>query len=117
MRRPARPPSDPAASIGMTTGAFFDRQRASEEFAPPVLFRLLRRFEVRRVDVAARLLPPGQALLDVGCGDGELERRLADRYTRIVAGDVAPTAVREAKQKLEGLRLDNQISFRVIDAN
>ena len=101
----------------MTAGTFFDRQHTAEELELPLLFRLLRRFEVRRVDVAVRLLPPGEALLDIGCGDGELARRVANRYTRVVATDVAPAAVAGAEHALEGFTFRDRIRFLVLDAN
>jgi SAM-dependent methyltransferase len=99
------------------TAGFFDRQQASDQLTPSLLFRLLRRFEVRRVDTAAAMLPRGGALLDVGCGDGELERQVSNRHTRIVAVDVAPAVVAEAARNTQDLDVGGGITFSVIDAN
>jgi SAM-dependent methyltransferase len=52
-----------------------------------------------RREVASSLLPGGEALLDIGCGDGELAARAAGRYARIVAADISPSVVREAAHR------------------
>lgn len=40
------------------------------------------------------LPPPGRLTVDVGCGEGRLDRELADRGYRVVGVDVSPTLVR-----------------------
>jgi methionine biosynthesis protein MetW len=63
------------------------------------------------VEVAARLLPGGERLLDVGCGSGELEARLLGRYQKVVATDISPEALRTAEVRAKGAE------FRTLDAN
>jgi SAM-dependent methyltransferase len=91
---------------------FFDRQHEAELLPLPLHFRLLRRFEVQRVAVAERLIPSGRALLDVGCGDGELERRVASRFEKIVATDVSEAALADARSK----RPPSNVEWRAVDA-
>jgi SAM-dependent methyltransferase len=78
---------------------FFDSQHHEDQLPLPVHYRLLRRFEVTREEVAAALLTGGDALLDVGCGDGEVIARVADRYSAIVGADISPAVVREAARQ------------------
>lgn len=80
----------------MKASDFFDAQHADDLLPLPLHYRLLRRFEVSREEVAASLLPGGAALLDIGCGDGELAARVAGRYRRVVAADISPVAVAAA---------------------
>ena len=99
----------------MTSRDFFDDQHTSEQLPLPLYFRLLRRWEVTRTEVAAALLPVADRLLDIGCGDGALALQVRDRYRLIVATDVSPAAVEQAKRAAHdvGATLD----FRVLDAN
>lgn len=78
---------------------FFDAQHGEDLLPLPLHYRLLRRFEVTREEVAASLLPGGEALLDIGCADGEVIARVADRYRRIVGADISPAVVQEAAQR------------------
>jgi methionine biosynthesis protein MetW len=78
---------------------FFDAQHADDRLPLPSGYRMLRRFEVSRADVAANLLPAGASLLDVGCGDGELLARVKDRYQRMVGTDISPSAIEQAQRR------------------
>lgn len=46
----------------------------------------------------ALLPPPGRAMLDLGCGEGRLSRRLSALGYRVVAIDASPTLVRLARE-------------------
>jgi ubiquinone/menaquinone biosynthesis C-methylase UbiE len=92
------------------TGEFFDRQHEEPQIEPPLHYRLFKRFEVGRAEVADRLLGSGRALLDVGCGDGELARRVAARFAQVIATDVSP-------QVLSTAHGPANVSFRPLDAN
>jgi methionine biosynthesis protein MetW len=78
---------------------FFDAQHGDDLLPLPLHYRLLRRFEVGREEVAASLLPGGESLLDIGCGDGELIERVAQRYGRIVGADISPSVVQSAARR------------------
>jgi len=101
----------------MSTAPFFDRQWASEQLPLPLHYRLLRRWEATRVDVAARLLPAGDVLLDVGCGSGELVRRVAERYRRLIASDVAAATLEDGQARTADPLLRDRIHWKVLDAN
>jgi len=53
----------------------------------------------RRVDLALRLLPSGQRLLDVGCGGGVLAAEARDRFAEVHGVDIAEDAVRLARER------------------
>ncbi len=99
------------------TATFFDKQHTSDLLELPLYFRLTRRWEVPRIDVAAKLLPPGEALLDVGCGDGDLVQAVAERYRRVVATDVAPAGLDKARARAAGRPWADRVSWMVHDAN
>jgi ubiquinone/menaquinone biosynthesis C-methylase UbiE len=57
------------------------------------------------------LPPPGRALLDLGCGEGRLSRRLSPLGYRVVGIDASPTLVRLAREA------DPVGDYRVADAS
>jgi len=56
---------------------------------------------------------PGQAILDVACGNGLTSRRLAERGVRVTAFDFSPKMIRLARQKPNP---GSRIRYRVVDA-
>jgi SAM-dependent methyltransferase len=98
------------------TQTFFDDQFSSEMLPLPLYFRLLRRWEYTRVQVALKLLPTGGRLLDLGCAEGELVLAARDRFEKIVATDVSVAAIEQAER--DALEQGGApIEFRVLDAN
>lgn len=98
------------------TQSFFDDQFTSEMLPLPLYYRLLRRWEHTRVQVALRLLPAGKRLLDLGCAEGELVLAARDRFEQIVATDVSAAAIAQAERDAAE-RPGAPIDFRVLDAN
>lgn len=98
----------------MSTADFFDRQHTGAQHPLPFHFRLLRRFETRHVEYAERLLRGGRAMLDVGCGDGELQRRVASRYESIRACDVSPVVLEAARAHAH---TPSNVTYELLDAN
>ena len=52
-----------------------------------------------RVEAAARILRPGQRLLDVGCGDGTLGVLVQDRFEEIYGVDIADKAIELSQRR------------------
>jgi SAM-dependent methyltransferase len=61
----------------------------------------------------ARLVAPGTAVLDVGCGLGTNALRLAALGYRVLGVDVSPTAIAQAQARASAARLD--CAFRCAD--
>lgn len=101
----------------MSTGSFFDEQHTSDMLPLPLWFRALRRWEVKREQVAVKMLPKGGRLLDLGCGDAQLAAQVAGEFTHIVATDVSPAVVELAKQRLAKVPFGERVEFRVLDGN
>jgi SAM-dependent methyltransferase len=103
-------------SLVEPTRAFFDRQHTGAQRPLPIHYRVLRRFERPREQAVAALLPGGDALLDVGCGDGTLVRLVADRYRRITATDVSSAVLAEARSAADPTA-QAHVQFMELDAN
>jgi len=52
----------------------------------------------QRVDAAAKILGPGERLLDVGCGSGTLGMAVSGKFHRVFGVDVADSAVEVASK-------------------
>ncbi|MCZ7541329.1 MAG: methyltransferase domain-containing protein [Anaerolineae bacterium] len=65
------------------------------------------------LDVVRGLVPPGAALLDIGCGTGEEALRLAQDGYSVLGIDVSPGMVWQAQAKLAGYGLGRGALFRV----
>ncbi|MDQ3809972.1 MAG: class I SAM-dependent methyltransferase [Chloroflexota bacterium] len=61
---------------------------------------LLGTLELHRVDAALRLVPGGVRLLDVGCGDGALLEKAADRFQHLTGVDVSDAQLAAARARL-----------------
>ncbi len=58
----------------------------------------LDRREQARIEGVLKLIPPEVgSILDVGCGDGRITNRLADRYPRVVGVDISEAALQHVK--------------------
>jgi SAM-dependent methyltransferase len=97
----------------VNTGDFFDRQHDTELAPLPLHYRLLRRFEVTRADTADRLIGSGRCVLDVGCGSGELSRRLAARFSEVCATDVSAAVIAAARST----PAPPNVRFEALDSN
>ena len=83
------------------------------------LFKFLRPFESYREKVVLDLLPAGNRLLDIGCGEGHLVFDSLSKYKYAFGADVAGTRLSKAKRKLQKLDSDlkSRIFFRQSDAD
>jgi len=81
------------------------------------LRRLLKRYDWDRYMVTEGLVTPGERILDIGCGEGYLLRRLKDEFEELYGLDVAPSRLREAEVKIEELYLSEASRFKFVEGN
>ena len=73
-------------------------------------------------DVVDRMLAlaavgPGDTVMDLGCGDGRIPIRAAQKYgARGVGVDIDPRRIEEARANARGARVEHLVEFRVEDA-
>lgn len=79
------------------------------------LYDKLRRFELHREDAVARIIPPGDKLLDMGCGGGSFIFKVRDKYRELHGIDIASNRVSEANRLREKKYPGANISFRAAD--
>lgn len=80
----------------------------------PFLYRKLRRFELNRYDLTLEVIPGGNSVLDIGCGDGDLLIRLRDKYREVWGIDIAKPRIDRIQKKLGS---ESGIHVKVEDAN
>ena len=59
-----------------------------------------------------RRIAPGSRLLDAGCGNGSLSLRLAEAGYRVMGLDRSPEFVRYGRERLDGARKREAVSFQ-----
>ena len=102
----------------MTAGPESERGRIKRHRQRVLFDRVAERYEASRpgypahvVDfvIATAGLGAGAAVLEIGCGTGQLTRRLASSRLRLMAIDIGPSMVAAARQRLSGA----DVSFEV----
>lgn len=78
----------------------FSRTAQAQKRTLPWIFRVLRRFEINRIQRVSELLPPGKhRVLEIGCGDGEFLFINRKRWKSIIGNDVVKDLLRAAKSR------------------
>jgi ubiquinone/menaquinone biosynthesis C-methylase UbiE len=102
----------------VTAGPESDRDRIKRHYQRSLFDGIAERYEAFRPGYPARAvdfiiatagLGPGAAVLEVGCGTGQLTERLADSGFRLRAIDIGPSMITAARQRLPSA----DVSFEV----
>lgn len=81
-------------------------------------FTRLRTFETDRVSAVFNLLPSGERLLDVGCGEGSLVTRAKEKFKEVHGIDLSVIRIEKAKANAdERFSNSKQIHFSVVDVD
>jgi len=81
----------------------------------PQLFEIFFGKHYRRL--IERAVAAGPAVLELGCGEGNLSIELAQRGLHVTAYDLSPERIERAQARAQRLRLDHCTTFRVGDLN
>jgi len=102
----------------VTTGTESERDRNKRHYQRALFDGIAGRYEVARPGYPAHVvgfvtttagLGPGAAVLEVGCGTGQLTERLACSGFRLTAIDIGASMIAAARRRLTGA----EVSFRV----
>lgn len=87
-------------------GNYYDKYRT----ANPIARYLMRGFLAGFDELAARVTAP--RVLEVGCGEGELSIRLAQRGLEVRACDISPEIITQARERAAqaGVRVDFEVA-------
>jgi len=81
------------------------------------LRKILKRWDINRYDMAYKLAPKGERVLDVGCGNGYMLFRLIDKYTELYGIDIAPSRLDEARKTVAERECDLPNRFYFYEGN
>jgi len=95
---------------------FYEKQYAKGETAGPVWYQALSSFTTTREDVAIKLLQKqktyGKILLDLGCGEGYLLRKLSLNFKQLIGTDIARNRIKLARKKS---KKNKNIIYKIAD--
>ena len=110
----------------VTTGTESEPQRNKRHYQRALFDGIAERYEVSRPGYPARVvefvtatagLGPGAAVLEVGCGTGQLTERLARPGLRLTAIDIGASMIAAAHRRITGAEVCFQVtSFEELDA-
>ena len=81
------------------------------------LRKLLKKYDIDRYDLTERFAERGKRVLDIGCGEGFLLRKLKDKFEELYGLDVAPSRLEEAKEKIRSLYPLEVPRFKFVEGN
>jgi SAM-dependent methyltransferase len=76
-----------------------DKPKPKPSLYSRVLTATLGRLLVNRYDMTYEILPGGDTILDIGCGDDLRMMPLADKYNKIYGIDISPTRIERMQQQ------------------
>ena len=103
----------------MTTGTESERERNKRHYQRALFDGIAERYEVSRPGYPAHVvefvtatagLSPGAAVLEVGCGTGQLTERVASSGFRLTAIDIGASMIAAARQRLAGAEVSFQVT-------
>lgn len=66
----------------------------------PLMYRLLKRFEIHRLQKVAQLIPQGKlSVLEIGCGDGQFLYDNRSKWKKIIGVDISPSLLLKAEKR------------------
>jgi len=81
------------------------------------LRKILKKYDWDRYAMTERLIEPGERILDIGCGNGHMLRKIKDEFHELYGMDISPSRLQEAKKKIEELYPSDILKFKFIEGN
>jgi len=81
------------------------------------LRKILKKYDWDRYAMTERLIEPGERILDIGCGNGHMLRKIKDEFHELYGMDISPSRLQEAKKKIEELYPSDISKFKFIEEN
>jgi ubiquinone/menaquinone biosynthesis C-methylase UbiE len=106
-------------SVPVTTGTESERERDKRHYQRALFDGIAERYEVFRSGCPEQVvefvtatagLSPEAAVLEVGCGTGQLTERLASSGFRLTAIDLGPSMIAAARRRLTGAEVSFQVT-------
>ena len=103
----------------MTTGTESERERNKRHYQRTLFDGIAERYEMSRPGYPAHVvefvsatagLGSGAAVLEVGCGTGQLTERLACSGSRLIAIDIGPSMIAAARRRVTGAEVSFQVT-------
>jgi len=78
----------------------------------------LKKFHLDRYSITEKLIEPGERVLDIGCGEGDILIKLEDKFTELYAIDITPISLQEAMKKVKNIeKISSKFKFIERDVN
>ena len=81
------------------------------------LRRTLKKYDWDRYTATDRLIKSGNRVLDIGCGDSIILRKINRRFEELYGLDVAPSRLQEAEEKVKQIYPSDYSKFNFIEGN
>ncbi len=77
----------------------------------------LGRLELLQAQIVDRLVSEGMRVLEIGCGTCALAIAMAEKGAQVMAIDLSPTMLAEAKRRINQVGLEERINLKLMDAS
>lgn len=101
---------------------FYDQLYSGSHSLPPrgfvgKLYNALRKYEIHRENAVYDLLPSGDKLLDIGCGDGAFALKGLNKFKEVYGIDISSTRIQRALEKAKTFENRDKTHFFQIDVD
>jgi methionine biosynthesis protein MetW len=81
------------------------------------LRKIFKKYDWDRYTVTEQLIEPGEKILDIGCGNGNMLQKVKDRYQGLYGVDISPSRLEEVKKTTKDLYPSDILKFKFLEGN